>query len=126
MNVNSYHYNQYADETTNRGAHFYELEMSFACSNDVFVEAVELFLDPTTDDPYEYMSRYATAPTDTAGWNNVLNNYVKVDGRDLYNNKLSVGGGNYAEFHRTADFDNHRLRAGDSLQFESLLYEGIL
>jgi hypothetical protein len=50
---------------------------------------------------------------------------VKVDGRDLYNNKLSVGGNNYAEFHRTADFNNQQLRAGDKLEFESVLYEGI-
>ena len=131
LNVNSYHYNQYADPTTDRGANFYELEMSFACNNDVFVETVELFLDPTADRPHEYMKRYGVTgatnapPTNPSEWGNVLNNYVKVDGRDLYNNKLPVGGGNYAEFHRTADFDNHRLRAGDSLQFESLLYEGI-
>ena len=125
LNVNSYHYNQYADPTTDRGANFYELEMSFACNNDVFIETVELFLDPTIDRPYEYMSRYTTAPDrGAATWADVLNNYVKVDGRDLYNNKLSVGGGNYVEFQIPADFDNQRLRAGDSLQFESLLYEG--
>lgn len=127
LNVNSYHYNQYADPTTDRGANFYELEMTFACSNDVFIETVELFLDPVPSDPYQYMIRYdrANAPADAAAWANVLNNYVKVDGRDLYNNKLSVGGGNYAEFHRTADFNNQQLRAGDKLMFESLLYEGI-
>ncbi len=130
LNVNSYHYNQYADPTTDRGANFYELEMTFACNNDVFIETVELFLDPTADSPDEYMKRYTNAPgatggVEATGWGDVLNNYVKVDGRDLYNNKLSVGGGNYAEFHRTADFDNQRLRAGDRLQFESQLYEGI-
>ena len=125
LNVNSYHYNQYADPTTDRGANFYELEMSFACNNDVFVESVELFLDPTRDTPYEYLKRYTSPPgLGNTEWNNVLNNYVKVDGRDLYNNKLPTGGGNYAEFRQTADFDNQRLRAGDSLQFESLLYEG--
>ena len=126
LNVNSYHYGQHGDSTTNRGSHFYELEMTFSCNNDVFIETVELFLDPTADDPYQYMKRYGnTAPTDADGWADVLNNYVKVHGRDLYNNKLPVGGGNYAEFHRTADFNNQQLKAGDRLEFESLLYEGI-
>ena len=125
LNVNSYHYRQYGDPTTDRGSHFYELELSFSCNNDVFIESVELFLDPTNSNPYDYMSRYIdTYPTGdplTA----LLNNYVKVDGRDLYNNKLPVGGGNYAEFHRTAEFNNQQLRAGDILEFESLLYEGV-
>lgn len=124
LNVNSYHYNQYGDPTTDRGANFYELEMTFACNNDVFVETVELFLDPIPSAPAEYMSRYSTVPTTTAHWGNVLNNYVNVDGRDLYNNKLPVGGGNYAEFHRTAEFNNQQLRAGDKLEFESVLYDG--
>ena len=125
LNVNSYHYNQYGDATTDRGSHFYELEMTFACNNDVFVETVELFLDPVTSNPYQYLSRYDDAPAaGAAAWADVLNNYVRVDGRDLYNNKLPVGGGNYAEFHRTADFNNQQLRAGDRLEFESLLYEG--
>lgn len=124
LNVNSYHYNQYADPTTDRGANFYELEMTFACNNDVFIETVELFLDPIPSSPAEYLSRYGTDPASSTAWNNVLNNYVKVDGRDLYNNKLPVGGGNYAEFHRTADFNNQQLRAGDRLEFESILYDG--
>lgn len=125
LNVNSYHYRQHGDATTDRGANFYELDMTFSCNNDVFIETVELFLDPVPSAPDQYMKRYATAPTDAAGWANVLNNYVKFDGRDLYNNKLSVGGGNYAEFHRTADFNNQKLRAGDKLTFESLLYDGV-
>ena len=125
LNVNSYHYNQHGDSTTDRGAHFYELEMSFSCSNDVFIETVELFLDPTASNPYKYMKRYTATPTDANGWSNVLNNYVQVDGRDLYNNKLPVGSGTYAEFHRTADFNNQQLKAGERLEFESLLYEGI-
>ena len=124
LNVNSYHYNQYGDPTTDRGANFYELEMTFACNNDVFIETVELFLDPIPSSPAEYLSRYGADPTSTTEWDAVLNNYVKVDGRDLYNNKLPVGGGNYAEFHRTADFNNQQLRAGDRLEFESILYDG--
>ena len=126
LNVNSYHYNQHGDPTTDRGANFYELEMSFSCTNDVFIETVELFRDPVASNPYQYLSRYAPDTAfDATAWGNVLNNYVKVDGRDLYNNKLPVGGGNYAEFHRTAEFNNQQLRAGDILEFDSVLYEGI-
>lgn len=126
LNVNSYHYNQYGDPTTDRGANFYELEMTFACTNDVYVETVELFLDPVVSNPYQYMSRYASPPGPSAAeWADVLNNYVWVDGRELYNNKFSTGGGNYAELKNKAlDFDNQILRAGDRLQFESVLYEG--
>ena len=125
LNVNSYHYNQYGDSTTDRGAHFYELEMSFSCSNDVFIETVELFLDPTTSNPYQYMKRYGDSSTlDAAGWANVLNNYVKVHGRDLYNNKLDTGP-SFAEIHRPADFKNQQLKAGERLEFESQLFEGI-
>ena len=126
LHVNSYHYRQHGDGTTDRGSHFYDLEMSFSCNNDVFIEEARLFLDPTTANPYQYMKRYADAPTPVGStdWADVLRNYVHVDRHELYENKLGVVGG-YVAFHKEAEFDNKPLKAGERLEFESRLYEGV-
>ena len=124
LNVNTYHYDQYGDATTNRGTAFYELDMTFSCNNDVFIDSAELVLVPNHD----YMERGETDGTsrDSADtFDDVDNNYVKVNKRDLYNNKLPIGGNSYAVYHRIADFNNYAVEAGDTLKFESLLYEGI-
>ena len=125
LNVNTYHYLEYGDATTNRLPNFYELAMYFSCSNDVLIESVELFLAPNNNAPYQYMSRYGDAPTTSDGWRVIKNNFVKVDGRDLYNNKWFVSAGNYAEFHRAAEYNNYPLQVGKTLTFESVLHEGI-
>ena len=126
LNVDTYDYLQHGDATTDRGTDYYELDMTFSCNNDVFVDNVELFLVPGTD----YMARgdaASTSVTTDAGftaWSGVDNNYVKVNKRDLFNNKLPVGDNSYAVYHRIADFNNYAVEAGDTLKFESLLYEG--
>ena len=118
LNVNTYHYLKQGDATTNRGTNFYELDMTFSCNKDVFIDKAELVLVPDN----EYMERNA-GETDV-DFATVDNNYVKVNKRDLYNNKLPIGSGSYAVYHRIADFNNYAVEAGDTLKFESLLYEG--
>lgn len=126
LNINTYHYLKHGDATTNRGTDFYELDMTFSCNKDVFIDKAELVLVPDND----YMARgdtASTAVTTDSGfstWANVDNNYVTVNKRDLYNNKLPLGGANYAVYHSVADFNNYAVEAGDRLVFESLLYEG--
>lgn len=128
LNVDTYDYLKHGDATTNRGTDFYELDMTFSCNKDVFVDKVELVLVPDND----YMSRGNNDGTDASdspdfepAWSDMDNNYVKVNKRDLYNNKLPVGGNSYAVYHRIAEFNNYAVEAGDTLKFESLLYEGL-
>ena len=119
LNVNTYHYLKQGDATTDRGTDFYELDMTFSCNKDVFIDSAELVLVPDN----EYMVRQAADTSVT--WADVDNNYVTVNKRDLYNNKLPIGGNVYAVYHRVADFNNYAVNAGDRLVFESRLYEGI-
>ena len=122
LNVNSYHYLRHGDATTERGASYYEMDMTFSCNKDVYLTKVDLVKELNIG---QYLSRLA----DYSNSDNVkaaANNFVKVDGRDLYNNKFETGTDTFAELNRPIDFTpNKLLTAKTPLPFTSTLYDGV-
>ena len=132
LNVNTYHYVKHGDATTNRGPAYYELDMAFSCNKNVFLDTVDLIPVQNVGDTLDHVAATDTTlgddseadandggPTPTTN-----NNYVLVDGRDLYNNKFNTGGTNFAELDVPVKFNNKLLRADETLKFTSVLYEG--
>ena len=134
LNVNTYHYIRHGDATTNVAAAYYELDMTFSCNKNVFLNQVDLVQVPKIGDMLDHVS--ATDDTINQNTNAVAeandggpvkatnNNYVQVDGRDLYNNAFHTGGSTYAELDVPVNFNNKLLRSGESLKFASVLHEG--
>lgn len=121
LNVNTYHYVRHGDATTERGASYYELDMTFSCNKDVYLTKVDLAQEL---DIGEYLSRLTdyNTPADVKA---AANNFVKVDGRDLYNNKFETGTDTFAELNRPIDFTPNKLLTAETpLRFTSTLYDG--
>ncbi len=142
--ITNYDYKQHGKKTTVSGFDRYELDMSFTCSSDVFLDTADMIhsnpsIRTATDDAstagnVQYLSREfsASISDDAAGANTLRGysqiNYITVDGRTLYNNNFVIGDGsdidNYVEYDRPETFDNRKLTAGTGLQFETRLYDG--
>ena len=144
--ITNYDYKQHGKKTTVNSFDRYELDMTFSCSNDVFLNEADM--TPTqnsirsgqasgtanANDAVQYLSRhFASAISDDAAGANSLRaysqiNYINVDGRTLYNNNFVIGSGNdianYVEYDRPEKFENRKLTAGAGLKFETQLYDG--
>ena len=125
LNVNTYHYVRHGDATTERGASYYELDMTFSCNKDVYLTKVDLAQELNIG---EYLSRLSSddyASNQATDVKNAANNFVKVDGRDLYNNKFETGTDTFAELNRPIDFTPNKLLTAETpLRFTSTLYDG--
>ena len=131
LNVNTYHYIRHGDATTNVAAAYYELDMTFSCNKNVFLNQVDLVQVPNIGDYLDHVSSAtSTGPPDGVDAkdgspvSSTNNNYVKVDGRDLYNNAFNTGGSTFAELDVPVKFNNKLLRSGEALKFTSVLFEG--
>ena len=136
LNVNTHHYLRHGDATTDRGPHYYELDMAFSCNKNVFLDTVDLVPVLNIGDRLDHVG--VSSDNDPNDDGNTLpdagdgkpvaatnNNYVKVDGRDLYNNAFHTGANTFAELDVPLQFNNKLLRAGETLRFTSVLYDGL-
>ncbi len=136
LNVNTHHYLRHGDATTDRGPHYYELDMAFSCNKNVFLDTVDLVPVLNIGDRLDHVG--VSSDNDPNDDGNTLpdagdgkpvaatnNNYVKVDGRDLYNNAFHTGANTFAELDVPLQFNNKLLRAGETLRFTSMLYDGL-
>ena len=150
--VTNYDYKQHGKKTTVDGFDRYELDMSFTCSTDVFLDTADMIKSQpsvraaadagvanTNPNAVQYLSRdfdtdltdgtvvAATAADQLRTYKQI--NYITVDGRTLYNNNFVIGSGSlpadYVEYDRPETFENRKLTAGMSLQFETRLYDGV-
>ncbi len=142
--ITNYDYKQHGKKTSVSGFDRYELDMTFSCSSDVFLDTADMIhsnpsIRTATDDAstagnVQYLSRqFSASISDDATGANTLRgysqiNYITVDGRTLYNNNFVIGDGsdidNYVEYDRPETFDNRKLTAGAGLKFETRLYDG--
>ena len=87
-NINSYDYKNYGDANTDSTGKYYELEMTFSCSDDIFLDRVYLVHDGVsgaTGGQYErYFGLTATQDGETSNSRHKTHNFVTVDGRDLF------------------------------------------
>ena len=137
--ITNYDYKQHGKKTTVGGFDRYELDMTFTCSTDVFLDTADMDPSDITDrtgtgtavnGPVQYLSRHFAASGPTANDLRTYEqiNYVTVDGRTLYHNNFVIGSGSlvtdYVEYDRPENFENRKLTAGMGLKFETQLYDG--
>lgn len=132
--VTTYDFARLGKKTTDSGFDYYDLNLSFTCTEDVRLRSAEVV---KASDDNEYLTRGAIYVEPAAdgvenrpygGTNTKPNlgiNYVKVEGTNLYNNWYAVSPINYEESNSKESFANRLLRAGDSLPFEARLYDGM-
>lgn len=130
LEVNSWHYFKHGDPTTSIAAHYYELDMTFSCNNDVFISSADLLPELRASTGVDNENRYLYREITSVGGGTdpsatTLNNYVKIDNRDLFNNKFNPTANTYSVFDQPALFNNKPLKAGERIKIESVLYEGV-
>lgn len=110
--ISSYTYQQ-GTKRTSGGNDIYAISMSFSCTGPVSIDTVST--DLTTADRW-------ILPTATphSGTNE---NYLKVDGRELYNSKFESAPNIYHVYNRAVNYNLQALPTGSSLSFESQQYE---
>ena len=136
LDVNTHHYLRHGDATTDRGPAYYELAMAFSCNKNVFLDTVDLVPVLNIGDRLDHVG--VSSDNDPNDDGNTLpdagdgkpvaatnNNYVNVDGRYLYNNAFHTGANTFAELDVPLQFNNKLLRAGETLRFTSVLYDGL-
>ena len=136
LNINSYDYKNYGDANTDSTGRYYELELTFSCSDDIFLDRVYLIHDgdtaaAITATPASTYERYFGLTKEQDGVNtnqrHTTHNFVTVDGRDLFDTHFRFSSTTDTAAGQTYDlpaaFDNEPLKAGDTLRFESQVYE---
>ena len=122
LNVDAYHCVKHGDAATNGGPAYCEPDMAFSCNKNVFPDAVDLMPVQNIGDHLDHVvGDTATAGSPSSTTNN---NYVKVDNRDLYNNRFNTGSGQ-AVLDVPVNFNNKLLRADETLRFTGVLYDGV-
>ena len=124
INVDSYDYKNYGDANTDTVGKYYELEMTFSCSTDVFLDRVSLIHDGDTNDT-PYKSYFGlTVDQENANPRPSTHNFVKVDNRDLFDTQFTFSAGSAAQtYDLPATFNNKPLKTGETLRFESQVYD---
>ncbi len=135
--ITNYDYKQHGKKTTVSGFDRYELDMTFTCSSDVFLDTADMIQSNPSDrtgdsanvDAVQYLSRHFDSGATADQLRTYAQiNYITVDGRTLYNNNFVIGSGSattdYVEYDRPETFENRKLTAGMGLQFETRLYDG--
>ena len=128
LNVDSYDYKNYGDATTNTLGKYYELDLTFSCSTDVFLASVSLVHDgdPSTRDPNEYAKYFGLTDLQDRATENrdTTHNFITVDNRDLFDTQFKfTSGGTAQTYDLPATFNNKLLEAGETLKFESQVFD---
>ena len=133
-NVDSYDYKRYGDANTDTTGKYYELDMTFSCSADVFLDRAYLVHDGdgnADDIQFDQHVRYFGLTRDQDGIVDAsrhrTHNFVTVDGRDLFDTHFRFSGSTDTRAGQTYDlpalFNNKPLKAGETLRFESQVYD---
>ena len=141
LNVDSYDYKTYGDVTTDTAGRYYELEMTFSCSTDVFVDTVSMVHDGAgalqTSPPYAlsntandgstgYEMYFGHRENADYGFDNEFWNFVTVDNRNLFDTLFRFSASALAQtYNLPAVFNNKPLEAGEALRFKSQVYDRV-
>lgn len=131
--ITAYNYKQSGKKQSDRNSfNYYDLDLTFSCNNDVFVDNVRMI--QRIGDTEEYLNRGANydggADMDGDMDRDVMKapdgtNYVLVNGRSLYHNWFEVSEDKHIEYNpKLLDFDNMPLRSNQALSFETRVYDG--
>ncbi len=123
--VTAYDYKTYdKNGTTINGNTFHELELRFSCNQDAFIDQVR-FIAASHEDALDYVRGNNLEKFDIE--ESTPNNFVRVDGIDLFNNKVLVNQSTdqYVKIERAHNYNNKPLLAGSTLPFTSQIHEGL-
>lgn len=128
--VTTYDFARLGKEIKDGDYTYYDLNLSFTCTEDVRLRSAEVI--KAVPDTSDYLTRDAghDADPEVRPFGGSVNkpdrgvNYVKVEGTDLYNNWYALTPTNHEELNNEESFATRLLRAGDSLPFEARLYDG--
>ena len=123
--ITVYNYEQSGKMRSDRNSfNYYDLDLTFSCNNDVFVDNVRMIQRLAEDGSEQYLKRNADY-TNNAEVEPDGINYVQVEGRNLYHNWFLVSGDDHIEYNPSLqDFDNMALRSNQALSFETRVYDG--
>lgn len=125
--ITNYDYKQLGNVGGKDGSEYYDLDMTFTCTGDVFLDTADMVEYQGEDT--QYLSRLPDTAADGAGLGGLLTNleevnFINADGRTLYSSSLNIGNDNYVQVDTVETFENRRLAAGDGLKFETRIYDG--
>ncbi len=115
LEVSAYTYKASGTQRTISGHTVYDLDLTFSCTGPANIDTISTNVRGFSSHPDIITTSVPNANTDQ--------NYLRVDGRVLYDSKLESSG-SYLAFIRSVSFDNlESLATGDTLDFESRQYE---
>ncbi|MXY61242.1 MAG: hypothetical protein F4Y82_03890 [Cenarchaeum sp. SB0665_bin_23] len=125
--ITNYDYRQLGNGGGKDGSEYYDLDMTFTCTGDVFLDTADMVEYQGEDT--QYLSRIPAAFETADNLQTALEeldevNFVNIDGRTLYSSSFEINTDNYVELDTTERFDNRRLAAGESITIETRIYEG--
>lgn len=137
--VTTYDFARLGKEVKDGAFTYYDLNLSFTCTEDVRLRSAEVI--QAVSDTSQYLDRGATydegdapvtsIPTANYPYGGSVTdpdrgvNYVKVEGTNLYNNWYYLNRIDTQEYNNDEAFNTRLLRAGDSLPFEARIYDGV-
>ena len=136
--ITDYDYQQYGKKSTVNNMDYYDLDLTFSCNADVFLDTSDMtksYGKNNNNQQKEYLERDANYDRDNPLGTDDINsattkmtdgvNYIKVDGRILYQNDFAVNTNNHIELDKSETFVNRLLTAGNALTFETRIYDGV-
>lgn len=123
--ITNYDYKQHGKKFTVNNKDYYDLDMTFTCTADVFLDTADM--TESQGASTQYLSRLPDSPTHesiTPLKDLKEVNSITVDGRTLYSSSFNIAGSNYVELDVRETFDNRRLVASNGLKFETRIYDG--
>ena len=115
LEVSAYTYKASGTQRTINGLPVYDLDLTFSCTGPANIATISTDVRSANTHPDIITNSNPVASTNQ--------NYLRVDGRVLYDSKFESSG-SYLVFIRSVSFDNlESLATGDTLDFESRQYE---
>ena len=113
MSVTSYTYLSQGDKRTEFGQDVYDLEFTFSCNEPVSIETVRTSLT----------NLVSWIVPDTTPSFRTPENYLDVNGQNLYNSRFESSANSYIVLNRPVNFGFQDLYTGQTLNFESQQYD---
>ncbi|MYB46857.1 MAG: hypothetical protein F4X71_03850 [Cenarchaeum sp. SB0662_bin_33] len=125
--ITNYDYKQLGNGGGKDGSEYYDLDMTFTCTGDVFLDTADMV--EYQGENTQYLSRIPATLDTLPNLQTALEklkevNFVNIDGRTLYSSSFEINTNNYVELDTIERFDNRRLAAGESITIETRIYEG--
>lgn len=114
--VSAYTYKTSGTKRTVAGDVVYDLDLTFSCTGPANIDRVTTDVRSSSTHPQIITNDSPHALTDQ--------NYLKVNGRELYDSKFEISSGQYTVFTRSVSFGSlESLAEGETLDFESRQHE---